>query len=245
MPDPTPNMAPRRPAAAPAARPAVVNAPVGRVPAPAAKGWRWWLVLPLVLAVVAAGSYVAWSMTAEQREMRELTPEARLLRQLRQGHQIKPPFFVPLDEFLVNLPGRGGAGESFLQAKIVLRTDSPQTEIRLRQFLPLVRDRTITVLSSRTLEDLATIEGKNALANDIALVVNAVIEPQLTAVHILQQQPSTTELRNLERLGAIPRDTPRGGSYSALAREAATSLARVSLADLPVQQVLFSSLVMQ
>jgi hypothetical protein len=184
-------------------------------------------------------------MSEDAREIRELTPEARLLRQLRQSHQVRPPIFVPLDEFLVNLPGRNGASEGYLQAKIVLRTDRPETELRLRQYLPLVRDRVISVLASRPMDELSSVEGKNALANDIALVVNAVIEPQLTAVHILQQQPTSSELRNLERLRAIPRDTPGGESYSALAREAATALARVSAADLPVQQVLFSSLVMQ
>jgi flagellar protein FliL len=254
MPDTSPNLPPRRVAAASAAAAATgaggtrpgAAMPQGRVAAPASSSSsRLWLIALAVLALVLGGGYAGWSLTEQAREMRELTPEARLLRQLRQSHQIRRPIFVPLDEFLVNLPGRGGVSEGFLQAKIVLRTDTAETETRLRQFLPLVRDRVITVLASRTMDELSTVEGKNALAADIALVVNAVIEPQLTAVYILQQQPSTTDLRNLERLGAIPREAPGGAAYGPLAREAATALARVSASDLPVQQVLFTSLVMQ
>ena len=91
----------------------------------------------------------------------------------------------------------------------------------------------------------ATVEGKDAMAKDIALVINAIIEPQLTAIFILQQEPSTADLRNLERLGAIPRETAGGSSYSAVAREAAAQFWKVTAMDLPVQAVLFSALVMQ
>ena len=93
--------------------------------------------------------------------------------------------------------------------------------------------------------ELASVEGKAAMAKDIALVINAIIEPQLTAIFILQQEPSTADLRNLERLGAIPKETAGGGSYSAVAKEAAAQFWKVTEMDLPVQAVLFNALVMQ
>ena len=52
------------------------------------------------------------------------------------------------------------------------------------------------------------------------------------------------DLRNLERLGAIPKQG-NGTSYSTVAKEAAAQFWRITETDLPVQAVLFSAMVMQ
>jgi hypothetical protein len=103
----------------------------------------------------------------------------------------------------------------------------------------------LAVLSSRTLPELATVEGKAAMARDVALVINAVIEPQLTAIYILQQDPTTADMRNLERLGAMPKSGGEAAAYSSSAKEAAAQFWKITSMDLPIQAVLFSSLVMQ
>jgi flagellar FliL protein len=66
----------------------------------------------------------------------------------------------------VNLPGRGG--EHYLQAKIVLRTNDSATEGKIKNFMPVIRDKIITVLSSRQMQELATVEGKVMMAREIA-----------------------------------------------------------------------------
>jgi flagellar basal body-associated protein FliL len=185
-----------------------------------------------------------WSSAKKKAEEEaENSVEKRLMKQLEYKKENKPPVFITLDEFLVNLPGSGG--EHYLQTKLVLRTADASTEKRITEFLPLVRDRVLSVLSARTVSELASVEGKAAMAKDIALVINAIIEPQLTAIFILQQEPSTADLRNLERLGAIPKETAGGGAYSAVAKEAAAQFWKVTEMDLPVQAVLFNALVMQ
>jgi len=199
-----------------------------------------------VLLVVALGvGYSMWSSAKKHAEEEEndKSVEKRLMKQLEHKKENKPPVFIAMDEFLVNLPGKGG--EHYLQTKIVLRTSDIATEKRITEFLPMVRDRVLVVLSSRSVAELATVEGKDAMARDIALVINAIIEPQLTAIFVLQQDPTTADLRNLERLGAVPRETAGGGSYSAVAKEAAAQFWKVTEMDLPVQAVLFNSLVMQ
>ncbi len=199
-----------------------------------------------VVVLAAAGvGFTMWSSAKKHAEEEaDNSVEKRLMKQLEHKKENKPPVFITLDEFLVNLPGSGG-GEHYLQTKLVLRTADAATEKRITEFLPLVRDRVLAVLSARTVSELATVEGKAAMAKDIALVINAIIEPQLTAIFILQQEPSTLDLRNLERLGAIPKETAGGGSYSAVAKEAAAQFWKVTEMDLPVQSVLFNALVMQ
>ena len=179
---------------------------------------------------------------AKQAEL-EQTPEYKLQQQLKFKKENKPPQFIKMDEFTVNLPGRGG--EHYLQASLVLRTADGSTEGRIKDFLPIVRDRVILVLSSRTMQELSTVEGKNAMAREIALVINSIIEPQLTAIFILQQQPGTADLQNLERIGAMPQSTTAGEKLSQTAVQAAAQFWKVSEMDLPVQQVLFDKFVMQ
>ena len=198
-----------------------------------------------MLVLAGAGWYFGIHLPAKKHaeEESEQSVEKRLMKQLESKKANKPPVFITMDEFLVNLPGKGG--EHYLQTKLVLRTADTTTEKRITDFLPLVRDRVLAVLSSRTVDEMATVEGKSRMSKDIALVINAIIEPQLTAIFILQQEPSTADLRNLERLGAIPRETSGGGSYSAVAKEAAAQFWKVTEMDLPVQAVLFNALVMQ
>lgn len=200
----------------------------------------------LVVALGGIGLY-QWNKNSEEAKRKqvelEASPEYQLRKQLEFRKENKPPRFVKMDEFTVNLPGRGG--EHYLQTNIVIRTGDAATEAKIRNFLPIIRDKVILVLSSRPMEQLATVEGKNMLAREIALVINAIIEPQLTAIFILQQKLESGDLRNLERIGAIPKQTTAGEKLTQAAVEAAAQYWKVTEMDLPVQAVLFDKLVMQ
>ena len=62
---------------------------------------------------------------------------------------------------------------------------------------------------------------------------------------ILQQRLESAELANLERIGAVPKQTTAGERLSQTAIEAAAQYWKVTEMDLPVQGVLFDRLVMQ
>ena len=92
------------------------------------------------------------------------------------------------------------------------------------------------------------------LRQSLDLMSQQVIEPELfarskskslTAIYILQQQPATADLQNLERIGAIPKETSTGKKITNEAARAAAEFWNVTEMDLPVQAVLFSSFVMQ
>jgi flagellar FliL protein len=200
----------------------------------------------VVLLVAAVGGYMYMQSSAEARKIQEAEakrPENILKKQLMERKENAPPIYIPLEEMIVNLPGRGG--EHYLQAKIVLRTNDSATEGKIKNFMPVIRDKIITVLSSRQMQELATVEGKVMMAREIALVINSIIAPQLTAIYILQQQPGTADMQNLERIGAVPKETSSGQKITGEAARAAAEFWNVTEMDLPVQAVLFSSFVMQ
>ena len=191
------------------------------------------IILGVVVLAVAGGGFMVMKA---KKDAEEHDGEGGK----RAKKDIKPPVFVQMDDFLVNLPGRGG--EHFLQARVVLRTADSATESKIKGFLPLIRDRLLTVLSQRPMDVLATVEGKSQLTRDMALGINAVLEPQLTTIYALSRDPSGETLRNLERMGVLPRNLAEGGKGSG---RAASQLMEVSEMDLPVQAVLFSSFIMQ
>ena len=205
------------------------------------------IIIGLVVIIAGAvGGYLYMQSSAEARKIQEAEakrPENILKKQLMERKENAPPIYIPLEEMIVNLPGRGG--EHYLQAKIVLRTNDSATEGKIKNFMPVIRDKIITVLSSRQMQELATVEGKVMMAREIALVINSIIAPQLTAIYILQQQPGTADMQNLERIGAVPKETSSGQKITSEAARAAAEFWNVTEMDLPVQAVLFSSFVMQ
>jgi flagellar basal body-associated protein FliL len=178
-----------------------------------------------------------------QQEAEDKRPENILKKQLMERKENAAPIYIALDEMIVNLPGRGG--EHYLQTKMVLRTNDGSTEDKIKKFMPVIRDKVITVLSSRQMQELATVEGKTMMAREVALVINSIIAPQLTAIYILQQQPSTADIQNLERIGAVPKETSSGQKITGEAARAAAEFWNVTEMDLPVQAVLFNTFVMQ
>ena len=205
------------------------------------------IIIGLVVIIAGAvGGYLYMQSSAEARKIQEAEakrPENILKKQLMERKENAPPIYIPLEEMIVNLPGRGG--EHYLQTKIVLRTNDSATEGKIKNSMPVIRDKIITVLSSRQMQELATVEGKVMMAREIALVINSIIAPQLTAIYILQQQPGTADMQNLERIGAVPKETSSGQKITSEAARAAAEFWNVTEMDLPVQAVLFSSFVMQ
>ena len=235
-------------AAAPAAGPATpANGDnIQEAEKPKSKKMLFIIIGVVVLLVAAVGGYMYIQSTAEAKKIQEAEakrPENILKKQLMERKENAPPIYIPLEEMIVNLPGRGG--EHYLQAKIVLRTNDSATEGKIKNFMPVIRDKIITVLSSRQMQELATVEGKVMMAREIALVINSIIAPQLTAIYILQQQPGTADMQNLERIGAVPKETSSGQKITSEAARAAAEFWNVTEMDLPVQAVLFSSFVMQ
>jgi flagellar FliL protein len=231
----------------------------GAAPAPAAnshneegapppkKSKKLLIIAALVVVIAGAiGGYMYMDHAAKVKKEHEEEanrPENILKRQLTERKENAPPIYIPMDEMIVNLPGRGG--EHYLQTKIVLRTADSGTESKIKQFEPVIRDKIITVLSSRQMQELATVEGKTMMAREIALVINSIIAPQITAIYVLQQQPNTADMQNLERIGAMPKETSSGQKISGEAARAAAEFWNVTEMDLPVQAVLFSTFVMQ
>jgi flagellar FliL protein len=71
--------------------------------------------------------------------------------------------FVALEPFTVNLQG----GEHFLQIGLVLQVANDETGETIKSYLPQIRNSLLLLLSSKTPEQLASIDAKRKLADEI------------------------------------------------------------------------------
>ncbi|ATE59421.1 flagellar basal body-associated FliL family protein [Thauera sinica] len=126
------------------------------------------IIVLLVLFVAAAGVVVLLLLKKDKgggdhADAQETAPHSTI-------DLSKPPAFVPLDPFTVNL--RRDEGDHYLQAVIVLRVGDPKLAESLKAFMPEIRHRINLLLSSKLPSELADTVGREALAEGIATQVN-------------------------------------------------------------------------
>lgn len=97
-----------------------------------------------------------------------------------------PPAYVKLDTFTSNLamenPGDQQAAQ-YIQIVVELKVESVHEGDALKPYTPEIRNAILRLLSSRKPSQLSSIEGKDALANDIRESVNAIINPPKKGGH--------------------------------------------------------------
>ncbi|MBT9590750.1 MAG: flagellar basal body-associated protein FliL [Thiobacillus sp.] len=127
------------------------QAPAADAAAPKKSKKKLFIIMGAVV-LLAGGGGAAWFMTQAKHEPGEAQLEPA-----------KPPVFMPLETFTVNLQG----GEHYLQTDITLQvTDPAQIEV-IKLHMPRVRSRLLALLSSKNAEDLASTESKKTLAREI------------------------------------------------------------------------------
>ncbi len=81
------------------------------------------------------------------------------------------PVFVPLDMFTVNL----SSVDNYLQATFELKVPNQQTAEEVRQYLPLIRNGVIMLLTSKNGEQLASADGKRKLGEELVSNLNEIL----------------------------------------------------------------------
>lgn len=76
---------------------------------------------------------------------------------------------LPLEEFLVNVDG---SNDHYLKTTIALGLKKNVTEKSMEEKIPLIRDAILSVLSTKSLEELSTERGRSRLKQEIKEHVN-------------------------------------------------------------------------
>lgn len=127
------------------------------------------IILAAVLVLVLVGGGAAFLLLkkkpvdegedgAEQTE--EQAPKAKA-----KAKSDKPPSFVPLDPFTVNLADKDV--DRFAQIGITLEVDDPKFAEQIKAYMPAIRSNVLMVLAHKTAGELLSREGKEKLAKEI------------------------------------------------------------------------------
>ena len=84
------------------------------------------------------------------------------------------PVFVELEPFTVNL-----AGDRILQTGITLQVKDAKDGEQLKLYMPQVKNRMLLLLSAKSIDDLQSPNGKQALATDIGTSLKQPYAPDL------------------------------------------------------------------
>lgn len=85
----------------------------------------------------------------------------------------KPPVYLPLETFTVNLQG----GEQYFQVDLTLQVADQAQADAIKLHMPRVRSRLLTLLASQHAEELNTPAGKQMLTQEIIAQVKQPFDP--------------------------------------------------------------------
>ena len=133
------------------------------------------IVLLVVLILVAAGVGALLLLKGGKDKDHEepaahAAPAAQQMQTAGTVDLTKPPTFIPLEAFTVNL--RRDEGDHYLQVVAVMRVADATMDATLKAFMPEIRHRINLLLSSKLPSEIATVEGREALSLAITESIN-------------------------------------------------------------------------
>ncbi len=129
-----------------------------------------------VVVVLLAGGVAAYFFLFSQPSDKELAQQIKQEQQ-KKAKQQGPTVgvFMPLDPFIVNLADP--QARHFLKATIVLELADNSAKSEASKLLPVIRNSIIILLTSQTMDDIITTEGKMRLRDQLLIRLNHILGP--------------------------------------------------------------------
>jgi flagellar FliL protein len=141
---------------------------------PTRKSPMKWILIALSVVVLAGGGFVGWTVIREGQvetgqsdaEFEEKQPQIPAEPDVGQ--------MFALDPFVVNLSDPGG--KRYLKSKIELEFTEEPVRQELTARLPQLRDVILLYLSSKSMEEIQSVDGKTELRNSLIKRINQVLK---------------------------------------------------------------------
>jgi flagellar FliL protein len=127
------------------------------------------IILVLLLVLLALGGFIAWKLvTLKVPLLSGHAPAAASADAMP-----KPGIFIAMDNITVNLADTDQS--RFLRVKMKLEARDKDAEKRIKANNAQIKDLVITILSSKTFDDVRTPQGKFALKEELAYRINQLV----------------------------------------------------------------------
>ncbi|MBL7179772.1 MAG: flagellar basal body-associated FliL family protein [Pseudomonadota bacterium] len=122
------------------------------------------IVLACTVLILGAGGFFGWKWYAGRKAEGETS-----------GKKEKVSLVFPLKSFIVNLSDNTGSGKRYLKVSIELEVASEEKKVMVENNIPALRDSILLLLSSRSIIDVNTLEGKLELKQALLAKMNLVL----------------------------------------------------------------------
>ena len=126
----------------------------------------------LLVALLGVGGYIVYTQVLGGGGSEEAKKEAAKAEELKEAAKLG--IVAALDPFIVNLSD--DAGKRYLKITMQLELDNEVLNEEVTNKMPQIKDSIITVLSSKTTDDLLTVDGKFKLKEQIQTRVNVLLK---------------------------------------------------------------------
>ncbi len=139
---------------------------------PAGKFPLKWIIIGVVVLVLAGGGYVGWTMLNPQPDQTGAdggqAPDTEAVKEIEVGAMFD------MDPFVVNLNEAGG--KRYLKSKVEIEYVGDNVRLELTNRLPQLRDVVLLHLSSKSLDEIRSVDGKIELKNALIKQINQVLK---------------------------------------------------------------------
>jgi len=145
------------------------------------------IIIVVLVLIIVGGAVVALLLMGgddEPAQMQQNMPQTQQQGMSRKSRstpalaQSRPlseiGILYPLDTFTVNL--KSDQGRRYLKATMSLELNGEELSLELDNKAPVIRDRVIRILTSKTLEEISSKKGKQKVSEQIMDTLNSMIK---------------------------------------------------------------------
>jgi flagellar FliL protein len=141
---------------------------------PKKKSIIMWVILGCAVVVIGIGGYFGWTLFVK-KEANESNDKTKISEAAAKNKPEEVRIVFPLESFIVNLKDNAGSGKRYLKATIELEVAGEAEKKKLEGSKAQMKDTILMLLSSRTFEEILTVEGKLDLKQAVLFKVNQML----------------------------------------------------------------------
>jgi len=120
------------------------------------------IIIGVIVLLLGAGGFFGYSKYKKANE-----------KEAEKEEQVS--IIIPLKSFVVNLFDKKGIGKRYLKITMEIEVGKEEDKLKIENHIPQLRDTVLILLSSQTLKDINTMEGKLELKHAILLRMNQIL----------------------------------------------------------------------
>ena len=120
------------------------------------------IIIGVIVLLLGAGGFFGYSKYKKANE-----------KEAEKEEQVS--IIIPLKSFVVNLFDKKGIGKRYLKISMEIEVGKEEDKLKVENNIPQLRDTVLILLSSQTLKDINTMEGKLELKHAILLRMNQIL----------------------------------------------------------------------